>query len=145
MSALRQTLKTFPFVSQATFYRWRNYWLQDEEIFSSSRGRWERPWILDDLTRRGHFIDYVQKNARGGDGNARLTLLSLTTWVNDTLLSDFNERSTTDRPICESTVRTWLHRLDFRCRLVKRSIYIDGHEEPAQVINIFYFTFYYFF
>jgi hypothetical protein len=134
MSALEQTLKTFPFVSKATFYRWRNYWLQAEEIFSSSRGRWERPWILDDRNKRGRFIDYVRTNARGGHGSARLTLLSLTTWVNETLLADFTERSTVDRPFCESTIRTWLHRLDFRCRLTKRSIYIDGHEEPDQVI-----------
>jgi hypothetical protein len=133
MLAIDQTLTTFPFISQKTFYRWRNHWLQSEGLFSSSRGQWERPWLLNDISLRARFVDHVRTNARGGDGNARLTVASLTGWVNSTLLSDTVRKR--DRPFCESTIRIWLHRLDFRCKTVSRSIYIDGHEEPKQVFS----------
>jgi hypothetical protein len=76
---------------------------------------------LKDENVKKRALSYLQSLPTG-----KVTLKKLQVALNTIILPDLG--ITTQKPLCVWTARRWLIKLGWRNRLVKKSVYMDGHE-----------------
>jgi hypothetical protein len=135
--AVRQTADEFG-VAERTVWDWLGTYLSNFSFSQSMRGRHSKyPSLLADADVQQRLREYVRTHSRQ-KGSPNLRLPELTRWVNEVLLADLleeNGRDPQEEGLSQETVRRWLHALGFSVRDIRKSLYIDGHEDPVVVAD----------
>jgi hypothetical protein len=97
------------------------------------RGQYERDWLLNEEDLLLKFSDHISNNL------AKISVDYMTTWVNDTLLSDLpvevSDRYGLYRPIRRKTVHDWMGRAGAKNEVYMKSYYNDKHEDPLVLVD----------
>ncbi|KAF4731125.1 hypothetical protein FOZ63_016171, partial [Perkinsus olseni] len=78
---------------------------------------------------RDRLKSFIRENSLGGSGKPNLTIKRVAGWVNEDL------GLTNEDGYSERTVGDWMHYLGFDIVLVKKTLYVDGHEREDVVAD----------
>jgi len=99
-----------------------------EQLSIKCRGRYKDAWsILGDENVKKRVLSYLQGLSIG-----KITPMKLQAALNTVILPDLG--ITTKKPLCVRTACRWLIKLGWRNTVVKKGVYMDGHER-ADVVD----------
>ena len=121
---------TIPKVSSKTLLKWKRAFEMGGFTFIPSRkGKYQRPWILDDEAMKLSARTFIMEHA-APKGLPNMKVTDFQDFVNTTLLKDISVKSLNGicAPISEETARKWLYRLGCRSKYLSSGVYYDGHD-----------------
>ncbi|KAF4731620.1 hypothetical protein FOZ62_013847 [Perkinsus olseni] len=120
-------------VSTNSVLRWCIEYELNRAIAESKRGKHSKSFspILDAGYEdfRDRLKSFIRENSLGGSGKPNLTIKRVAGWVNEDL------GLTNEDGYSERTVGDWMHYLGFDIVLVKKTLYVDGHEREDVVAD----------
>jgi hypothetical protein len=97
------------------------------------RGKHEWDWLL---TEEDYLLQFEQQMA---SNLTKLSVVFMTTWVNETLLADMpveiSDQHGVNRPIRRNTVHEWMRRAGAKNEVHQKSYHNDKHEDPLVLVD----------
>jgi len=114
-------------VCARTIWRWKTDFEKDHSFAPDARGTYDRNLIIDQEDIRLRFQEFM----KGAVAKRKLSIRIASVYVNTNLLPSLPfgmlAKHGVQLPVCDETVRVWMHRCDAVCEIYKLGYYNDKH------------------